>query len=119
MVKETNVAIKKVVDHRIGFKIIPLFVMKIVLADTGYIEVQNTKIKSALENRSSARVTARKPAVRRQGRASVGRSPYTGTIIWVRAQLAYYCYVRASLTGSTLVVLWLKEKFGLFIDFGF
>ena len=54
--------------HRIGFKIILLLVLKIVLTDMGYIEVQYTKIKSALANRSSARVTARNPAVRRQGR---------------------------------------------------
>ena len=67
MVKETIMA--KEWGHRIGFKIIPRFVLKIVLADTGYIEVQYTKIKSALANRSSARVTARNPAVWHQGRA--------------------------------------------------
>ena len=43
--------------------------LKIVLADTGYIEVQDTKIKSASANKLSARVTARNPAVRRQGPA--------------------------------------------------
>ena len=69
MVKETIAAKKKSGGHRIGFKVIPLFVLKIVLADTGYIEVQYTKIKSVLTNRSSARVTARNPAARRQGRA--------------------------------------------------
>ena len=42
---------KNVGVHRIGFEIIPLFVLKIVLADTGYIEVQYTKIKSAQVNR--------------------------------------------------------------------
>ena len=66
MVKETIVATKSG-GHQIGFKIIPLFVLKIVLADTGYIEVQYTKIKSALANGLSTRVTARNPAVRRQG----------------------------------------------------
>ena len=33
-------------DHQIGFKVIPLLCLKIVLPDTGYIEVQYTKIKS-------------------------------------------------------------------------
>ena len=59
---------KKSGGHRIGFAIIPLFVLKIVLADTGYIEVQYTEIKSAPANRWSALVTAQNPAVRRQGR---------------------------------------------------
>ena len=46
------------------------FVLKNVIAGTGYIEVQYT-IKSALANRWSARVTctAQNPAVQRQGRA--------------------------------------------------
>ena len=44
-VKETIVA-KKSGGHRICFNTIPLFVLKIVLADTGYIEVQYTKSKS-------------------------------------------------------------------------
>ena len=68
MVKETIVA-KKSGGHWIGCKVIPRFVLKIVVADTGYIEVQYTKINSVLANRSSARVTARNPAVWRQGRA--------------------------------------------------
>ena len=55
MVKET-IGAKR--GHWIGFKIISLFVLKIVLADTSYIEVQYTKIKNALANRSSARATA-------------------------------------------------------------
>ena len=94
MVKETIVA-KKVGSAKIGFKIILLFVLKIVLADTGYIEVEYTKIKSALANRSSACVTARNPAVRRQGRARgavaahrydhVGSSP--AWILLLRASL--------------------------------
>ena len=52
---------------------IPLFVLKIFLADTGYIEVQYTMIKGVLANRLSARVTARNPAVWRQGRVLGGR----------------------------------------------
>ena len=85
---------KKVGSAKIDFKIILLFVSKIVLADTGYIEVQYTKIKSALANRSSVRVTARNTAVRRQGRARgvaahrydhVGSSP--AWILLLRASL--------------------------------
>ena len=66
MVKETNVAKKKWGSPN-WFQIYIVFMLKIVLADTGYIEVQYTKIKSALANRSSACVTARNPAVRRLG----------------------------------------------------
>ena len=82
---------KKSGGHRIGFKIMPLFVLKIVLADTGYIEVQYTKIKSALANRSSAHVTARNPSVRCQGRA--------------RGAVAVHRYDHAGLSPAWILLL--------------
>ena len=68
----------KIRGHQVGFKIIPLFMLKFALADTGYIKVQYTKIKSALANRSSARVTARNPAVWREesGRGTLAIHQY-------------------------------------------
>ena len=76
----------------------------------GYIEVQYTKIKSAPANRSSARVTARIPAVWHQGRVweevavhrydHAGSSP--GWILFLRASL---------LKGSKLITKNLSSIF--------
>ena len=47
MVKETIVHVaRKSGGHRVRFEILPLFLLKIVLREMGYIEVQYTKIKS-------------------------------------------------------------------------
>ena len=86
-VKET-IVVKKSGGHCIGFKIILNFVLKIVLADTGYIEVQYTKIKS-----EQIECTCHSPKPHGGAKdARMGRSPYTGTIMQVRVQLGYYCY---------------------------
>ena len=97
--------------HRIGFKIIPLFVLKIVLADTGYIEVQYTKIKSALANRSSACVTARNPAVRRQGRVRHG-AVAVHLYDHVGSSPAWILLLRASLLNDSMQkIIGLKNGF--------
>ena len=57
MVKQT-IVVRKGGGHRIGFKFKQLFVLKIVIADMGYVEIQYTKLKSEQIDSSLNRLTA-------------------------------------------------------------